>query len=116
MMRVIANRQITGEYGTVLPGQAFDVRDELADDLMKRNLVRTAAAPRVQYDIRAFQPAEAPEVSAREPFRHLPVPNEESTDLAAEGDSLLPGTDVSKAEPTDSFGRAGRARSAAGRR
>jgi hypothetical protein len=35
-MRVIANRQITGEYGTALPGQAFEVRDELAEDLMRR--------------------------------------------------------------------------------
>jgi hypothetical protein len=117
MMRVIANRQITGEYGSVVAGQAFDVRDELAEDLMKRNLVRTAAAPRILYDTKVIQPAEAPEVGPREPFRrNVPVPNQESPDVAPEGDRVLPEPDVHESEPADLVGRGLRSRSAAGRR
>lgn len=115
-MKVIANRQITGEYGTALPGQVFEVRDDLAEDLMRRNLVRTAAPPRVQYETRAIRPSEAPEVSAREPFRHLPVSNEESTDLAPESDRVLPEADLPESGTIDPGGRAGRARSASTRR
>lgn len=111
-MRVIANRQITGEYGSVLPGQTFEVRDEIAEDLLKRSLVRTAAGPRVMYDTKVIQPAEAPEVGARDPFRNVPMPNEGSTDVAAEGDRVLPEADLLEPEATDSFRRPGRARSA----
>jgi hypothetical protein len=114
-MRVIANRQITGEYGTALPGQAFEVRDELAEDLMRRDLVRAAAPPRVRYEVRAVRPDEAPEVSAREPFRHLPVFDQESTDLATKGDPMLSETELSETEPTDNFGQRARSRSASKR-
>lgn len=116
-MRVIANRQLTGEYGSVLPGQAFDVRDELAEDLMKRNLVRTAAAPLIQYDTKVIRPAEAPEVRPRDTFcRDVPLPDQEPATVASESDRPLPETDLPESESADSLGRGVRSRSASARR
>lgn len=115
-MKLIADRQLTGEYGTVTPGQEFEVRDEIGTDLLRRNLVRTAAPPRVEYDTKVIRPAEAPEVGAREtPFRHVPVPDEEPENLAEESRRVLSGADLSEAGTHDPGGRRGRARSSAAR-
>ena len=114
-MKLIANRQLTGAYGTVTPGQHFEVSDEIANDLLRRGLVRQAGVPRIEYDTRAITPSEAPEVSPREPFRHVFVPNTEPADMAAEGDSVLSESDLLEQGIADRGGRRARARSTSGR-
>jgi hypothetical protein len=68
-MKVIANRQLQGHYGSVGPDQEFECQDETGSELLKRGLVRHVRPPKVQYETKVITPAEAPQVSAREPFR-----------------------------------------------
>lgn len=66
-MRLIATQQITGDYGTVVAGQAFACDPLVGAQLLARGLARPAEAPRVLYETKVIQP-EAPEVSPRLPF------------------------------------------------
>jgi hypothetical protein len=109
-MNLIANRQLTGEYGTVNPGQEFEARDEIAEDLLRRGLVRRAEPPRIEYETKVIVP-EAPEVSPRQPFRHQPVPNKEPKKLASQGDPVFSTTNLPAMRADDFGGRRGRSRS-----
>jgi hypothetical protein len=40
MQRLIACRQLTGDYGTVAPGGVFTARDDAAHSLLARGLAR----------------------------------------------------------------------------
>lgn len=89
-MKVIANRQMIGEYGQVSPDQEFECRDEKAQELLKMGKVRHAAPPKVQYETKVIKPSEAPEVSAREPFPgDGPDDNEEPETVDSEGNKVL---------------------------
>ena len=113
-MRLIANRQLTGDYGTVVAGQEFEASEQIAARLLSMNVAHRATAPRIEYDTKVIVPA-APEVSARQPFRDLPVPDEESPEMAASGDRVLRDTDLSASRATDFSGRGGRPRPSARR-
>lgn len=115
-MKLIANRQLRGEYGLVVPGQEFEVREEIGLQLLRIGVVERPVDPKITYETKVIVP-EAPEVSARHPFRDVPVPDAESEAVASEGDSVLPDADVSESEEgtTHSRGRGRRARSGTGR-
>jgi len=114
-MKVIANRQLCGEYGVVVADQEFDVRDEIAVQLLHRHLVRKPDPPQVHYETKVIVPA-APEVSPREPFRDLPLLDAESPDVAPEGDRVLPATELPQPGTADPVRRGGRSRSGSGGR
>jgi hypothetical protein len=114
-MKLIANRQLTGEYGTVVGGQIFEVRDEVGTQLMADGVARSATAPRIEYDTKVIVPAEAPGVSARqEPFRHVPVLDEEPAPVATNGDPVLSESDVPEPRASDPGRRRGRSGSSSG--
>jgi hypothetical protein len=113
-MQVIANRQLHGEYGTVIPDQMFECRDETAQELLKSGMVRNPKPPKVQYETKIIRPT-APEASPRETFRHVPVSNAQPQAVAPEGDRLLPVADLSTDRTTDPRGRGGRSGSRSGR-
>lgn len=113
-MRVIANRQLHGEYGTVTADQGFECRDDLATELLKGGMVRNALPPKVQYETKVITP-EAPEVSARQPFRDVPVPDQKSQGVAPEGDRMFSESDLSTNRTTDPRGRGRRSGSHSGR-
>ena len=48
-MRLIANSQLSGEYGTVTAGQEFECQDAIAFELLRTNMVRKAGPPTVRY-------------------------------------------------------------------
>ena len=112
-MKLIANRQLTGTYGTVAPGQAFEAPEDVAIDLMKRDLARRAEPPTVVYETKPAHfetPLVVPEVTARLPFRDVPVSDSEPEELVTAGDSVLPETDVPKQGVADPGRRRGRKR------
>jgi hypothetical protein len=113
-MRVIANSQLRGEYGTVVPDQEFDVRDEVANELLKSGMVRHATPPRVEYETKVITP-EAPEVGPRQPFRDVLVPNPKQEDVVAEGNPVLSAANLSSGGTPDFGRRGGRSRSRSGR-
>jgi hypothetical protein len=73
-MRLIANRQLTGEYGTVIAGQEFECSDQIAHELLAQGMVRKADPPKVVYETKVVRPAE---VGPTQPFRNVPVPDQE---------------------------------------
>jgi hypothetical protein len=107
-MRVIANSQLTGDYGTVAADQEFDPGDELGARLLKSGMVRHATPPRVEYETKVIVP-EAPEVGPRQPFCDVPLPDAEPKAVASEGDPMFPAADVSSVGAFDPRGRRGRA-------
>jgi hypothetical protein len=107
-MQVIANRQLRGEYGSVVPDQQFECREETAQQLLKADLVRHALPPKVEYETKIIKP-EAPEVSPRETFPgHVSVSDKEQETVASEGDRMFSVTDLSQDRTTDPRGRGGR--------
>lgn len=106
-MKVIANRQLIGDYGTKAPDEEFDLRDEVATELLKSGMVRHATPPRVEYETKVIVP-EAPEVSPRQPFRDVPVPHAEQEGVASEGNPMFPAADLSPVGAFDPRGRRGR--------
>jgi hypothetical protein len=105
-MKLIANRQLTGVYGTVGPGEAFECDDELAQELLRAGVVRKAEPPRVLYQTKAVSP---PEVGPAIPFRDLPVPDAKPQEVAAQGDPVLPGPNLRQERAPDPVKRRGRA-------
>ena len=80
-MRLIAKQALTsGEYGHVVAGEHFEASDRAALKLIARGLAYEAKIPVYE---RAVVTPEAPEVSARPPFRHLPDIDEGPPALAA---------------------------------
>jgi hypothetical protein len=112
-MKVIANSQLTGDYGTVAADQEFDPGDEIGVQLLKSGLVRYVNPPRVEYETKVIVP-EAPEVGPRQPFRDVPMPHPEQANVASESDSLLPGSDIPASRVADSVRRGGRSGSRSG--
>jgi len=80
-MKLIANKQLTGDYGTVRPGQSFDAQSDVARELVRRGVAQVA--PAVVYENKAT------EVAARLPFRDSAVSNQEPQGMATEGDSVF---------------------------
>jgi hypothetical protein len=107
MRLIVISQQLTGEYGTVVAGQEFDCDDAAAYQLVTAGMARKAAPPAVRYETKVIVP-EAPEVRAREMFRHLPVSDAEPATVASEGDRMLSATDPSPRGAADSGGRRGR--------
>jgi hypothetical protein len=105
-MRLIANCQLTGDYGTVTAGDIFIVPDPDAQKLITAGVARRADPPRIlyetkpaRYEMRTIQP-EAPEVSARSTFPDAPgyvrLPDAQPQTVASESDSVLPKPNVSE--------------------
>lgn len=105
-MRLIANRQLTGVYGSVVAGDGFDVEDATGRQLLNAGLARRADPPSVRYETKVITP-EAPGVSARQPFRDSTLPHEEPPSVAPESDKFVPPTDLSESGTADR-GRRGR--------
>ena len=120
-MRVIANRALHGEYGTVTQDQEFECREETGMALLKKGLARTAVPPKVEYEKKVIKPEapavkpEAAEAGPRQPFRDVPVSDAKQERLAPEGDRLLPLSDLPADGTTDPRGRPGRSRPSSGR-
>jgi len=112
-MKLIANRQLTGTYGTVAPGEEFECPDEVAGELLRAMLARPAAPPRVTYETKVIWPAlpEALGVSPRLPFRDLSLSDPQPPPLAAPSCTVLPITDIHAQGNVDHRGRGRRARS-----
>jgi hypothetical protein len=110
MPLLTAKTQLYGDWGNVPAGKEFYCEDEeQARELIRTGKVFSPAPPRVQYETKVIVP-EAPEVSARLPFRDVPVSHQESTSVVAESDPVLPSADVPKSGTPDLGGRRGRAR------
>ena len=114
-MRLVANTQLTGVYGTVLAGQEFECHDPTALELLQAGSVHKAGSPAISYETKVIAPGEAPQVSARETFRHVPLSDEGPERVASEGDCVLPAADARQRGAADHSGRRGRSRSDSGR-
>ena len=62
-MRVIANSQLHGVYGTKIKDEVFEVSDSLGHQLLERGMVRKASA--FAGEVKAIQPATPPFHGAR---------------------------------------------------
>lgn len=91
-MRVIANRQLTGVYGTVVAGQEFECPDEVARQLLYSGVVRKADPPQVLYETKVVRPAE---VGPTQPFRDLSVPDKGQETMASPRDPVVQVADLS---------------------
>lgn len=117
-MRLVATRNIVGDYGTVGEGQQFDCPDDVAESLIARGLAHPATPPRVLYESKPMsyetKPArfEQPEVKPElgTPFRNGVVFDKKPPSVAPESDSVLAGTDVQEQRVVDNRGRHGRSR------
>ena len=94
--------QLTGDYGTVVQGQEFEVDELIGSQLVRNGHARRADPPRIVYQTKVVTPEsatvalEAPGVSPRPPFRDVPMLNPESPRVAPASDPLLSGPDVCK--------------------
>lgn len=110
-MRLIANCQLTGDYGVVSKDQSFILPDGDAQKLLDSGCARRADPPRVLYQSKPYRfetptvEMEAPGVSARPPFRNMPVSHQESPPVVTTSDSLLPKADISLSGTADPGGR-----------
>lgn len=105
-MTLIANRPSVGDYGRVAEGQRFEVLDpSIADELVTSGIAREAYE--VTCDTEEVLPVDG------DPFRYGVVYHEESTALAAEGDSVLPSADVQARRDADRGKRRRRKQSSA---
>src|SRR5580658_7170856 len=89
MRLVCVSSQLTGAYGTVIAGEEFECEDSIATELLRAGFVRKPGSPTVRYETKVIVP-EAPQVSARQPFRHLPVSDPRPETVASEGDYVFP--------------------------
>ena len=112
-MRLIANNQLRGEYGVVVAGQEFECSEDVGRELLARGSARTPEPPNILYDTKVVMPV-APMVSARQPFRDVPVSDAEPAGVAAQSDRVLSQPDVSESGSADYSGR--RKRSGSGSR
>lgn len=110
-MKVIANRTLYGSYGQKRPDEEFDCPDDTAQELLKSGLVRYAMPPKVEYETKIIRPT-APEVSPREPFRHVPVPDAKPETVDSEGNRVLSNTNILEGGAAHNRGRGRRSGSA----
>ena len=52
-MKLIAIRQLAGDYGRVDASTQFEAPDDIARELLSRGLVRHALPPRIAYEVHA---------------------------------------------------------------
>ena len=108
-MILIADRQITGDFGRVTPGTEFECDAATAAHLLDRNLAHRPAAPRVVYEVKVIAP-EAPAVASEGPFRDVLVHHAEPPTVAPQGDSGMESADVPEQRTADTGRRRGRPR------
>jgi len=108
-MKLIANCQLSGDYGMVTEGDMFEARDEIGEILIRNGNARKADPPEVVYETQALQPQETPEVRPKTPFRDVHVPDAEPPRVVEERDQELPRANVSS-KPTRTADRSGRRR------
>jgi len=96
-MKLIANRQTTGDYGTVAPDGYFHCPDDVAKELLASGIARIPDPPKI-LEHKVFSP---PEVGPIIPFRDMPVSDEESTLVADASYSVLSQPDVSEPGTAD---------------
>lgn len=113
-MKVIANCQLRGSYGSMAPDQEFETTEDIGGQLLKNGSVRHAVPPRIQYETKIITP-EAPEVGPREPFRDRTVSHQEPETVAAESPELFHGANLPALGTTDPRGRGRRSGSHSGR-
>jgi len=101
-MKLIANRQLTGVYGTVAAGDQFECSDDIGKQLVANHLAHKAEPPTVVYETKQVVPSEAPEVRPERPFRDVHVPDTQSEEVATAGDSVLSEADVQSPRTADS--------------
>src|SRR5687767_9167576 len=90
MLLTCAVGSLLGDYGKVSQGQEFECKDErVALQLIAEGKAYRVMPPPVIHET-------TPEVSARPPFRDVPVPDEEPAPVAAESNPVLPGSNVSQ--------------------
>jgi hypothetical protein len=104
-MKLIANRQLCGDYGVVSPDQEFDASDDVAKQLLDRGLVRAAQPPTVTYETKPIVPQEQPQLVPESPFRHVPMPDTESSPVATESDTELSVAGLPEERASDHSGR-----------
>lgn len=107
-MKLIANRQLTGVYGTVAAGDQFECSDEIGEQLVTSKLAHKAEPPTVVYETKQVVPSEAPEVRPERPFRNVHVPDTQSEEVVAAGDSELSESELPTARTADTGRRRGR--------
>ena len=90
MRLVCISNQLSGAYGTVVAGQEFECEDPTAIELLRAGFVRKPGSPAVQYETKVIVPHEAPQVSPRQPFRHVPVSDARPETVASQGDCVFP--------------------------
>jgi hypothetical protein len=103
-MRLIANRQLTGNYGTVVAGQHFETTEDIGAYLVRENMARVASAPRIHYDTKVITPA-ADEVTEQNPFRYVPMPHPQPAPVATGSNSELSGPNASTTPTIDRLRR-----------
>jgi len=104
-MKLISNCQLAGEYGVVGPDQTFEVRDEIALQLLAAGYARKAGPPTVVYETQAIEPAETPEVRPERPFRDVHVPDKKPSPVAPKSNRVLPKSNVPKKRTADNSRR-----------
>ena len=97
-MQLIANRQLTGDYGTVSEGEAFEASEEVAAVLLKSGVAYARFAQPFTYETKVVTP-EAPEVKPQSalPFREsrdVPHSDKEPAALAAVRDAVRAVSDL----------------------
>src|ERR1019366_5755395 len=115
MMRLIANRQLTGHYGVVTIGQEFEADDDVARQLLRNGVVKKPDPPALVYETKVIAP-EVPEAAPRDIFRDVPLPDAESPGVAGEGDREFSAANFQPQRTDDPGGRTGRKASGAGGR
>src|SRR5665213_3869625 len=106
-MRVIANRQLAGNYGVVTTGQEFDADEDVARQLLRAGLVKRPDPPVMVYETKVIVP-QAPEAAPRDVFRDVSLPDPELAGMASEGDQELSAANVQTPRTDDPRGRTGR--------
>lgn len=118
-MLLIANRQLCFGGRVYQAGEEFEVLVEaIAADLINREVARRSQPPQILYETKPARfetpTVQAPEVSTREPFRDVPVSDQEPERVASEGDIVLSKPNISEQGNADSRRRRRRARFGAG--
>ncbi len=107
-MRVIALRQLHGDYGDKDAGETFECADQTARELLAMGLVRKAEPPAVHYETKIIRPTE---VGPTVPFRDVFTPDQKPEEVAAACDPVLPVADAPKPGIIGGLRRRGRSRS-----
>lgn len=107
-MKLIANCQLMGSYGTVSYGDVFEADDEVAQILLKRgNARKVIDSAAILYETQVIEPQETPEVRPETPFRDVHVPDKEPPPVAKKSNPKLSRANVSK-KPTRTPSHSGR--------